>query len=331
MSVSTISSAPASAGPNASSSCARPRIAVRLKRDDQPAAERRARGGQHRGDLGRVMAVVVDHQHAARFAVALESALGAVEPGERVGDAREVHADALRRPRPRPARSAGCAGRARPARAGRAAPSPSRVRRCTWQRPPNAPSSTSVPTICALRMIEAVGHDPPPDARQDRGQVRVVGARDHAAVERHLVREVEKRLLQIREAAAVALHVLVVDVGHHRDRRPQHQERPIAFIRFRHHVLAASEPRVAAERAQPPADHRRRIQSAALEHQRNHRGRRRLAVRARRPQSRTAAASARPASRRAESPESRAHAPRRSPGCVGRTADETTTTSASPT
>ena len=40
------------------------------------------------------------------------------------------------------------------------------------------------------------------------------------------------------------------------------------------------EPRVAAEGAQPPADHRRRIESGALEHQRDHRRRRRLAVRA---------------------------------------------------
>ena len=46
------------------------------------------------------------------------------------------------------------------------------------------------------------------------------------------------------------------------------------------HVLAPAEPGVAAERAQPAADDRRRIEPGALEHQRHHRRRRRLAVRA---------------------------------------------------
>ena len=68
---------------------------MRLERDDQAAAERRARGGQHRGNLGRVMAVVVDDEHAAGLAVALEAPLGAVELPQRRGDARELDADAL--------------------------------------------------------------------------------------------------------------------------------------------------------------------------------------------------------------------------------------------
>ena len=99
------------------------------------------------------------------------------------------------------------------------------------------------------------------------------------AVERHLVGEVDERLLQ-GLPAAVALHVLAVDVRDHRDRRRQLQERAIAFVRFDDHVVAAAEPRVAAEGAQPAADHRRRIEAGALEHQRHHRRRRRLAVRA---------------------------------------------------
>ena len=107
----------------------------------------------------------------------------------------------------------------------------------------------------------------------------IVGARDDAAVERHLVGEVDERLLQVVEAAVV-LEVLVVDVRNHRNRRKQFQKRPVALVRLRHHELAASEPRVAAEGAQPPADHRRRIEPGALEHQRDHRRRRRLAVRA---------------------------------------------------
>ena len=131
-----------------------------------------------------------------------------------------------------------------------------------------------------VRRVEPVGRHAPRHPRQH-------GARDAdrrrtrpRAVERHLVGEVDERLLQVVEAAVV-LEVLVIDVRHHRNRRQQLQERPVAFVRLGDHQLAASEPRVAAERAQPPADHRRRIEPGALEHQRDHRRRRRLAVRAR--------------------------------------------------
>ena len=65
-----------------------------------------------------------------------------------------------------------------------------------------------------------------------------------------------------------------------RDRRRQLQERAVALVRLDDHVVAAPEPGVAAERAQPAADHRGRIQPGPLEHQRHHRRRRRLAVRA---------------------------------------------------
>ena len=75
--------------------------------------------------------------------------------------------------------------------------------------------------------------------------------------------------------------MLAIDVCDHRDRRRELQKRPIAFVRFSDHVFAASEPRVAAERAQPSTDHRRRIEPGPLQHQRDHRRRRRLAVRAR--------------------------------------------------
>src|SRR5262249_19748151 len=83
-------------------------------------------------------------------------------------------------------------------------------------------------------------------------EVRVVGARHDGAVERHLVGEVDERLLEVVEAAVV-LEMLVVDVRNHRNRRKQFEERPIALVRFSDHQLAAAEPRIAAERAQPPA------------------------------------------------------------------------------
>jgi len=70
-----------------------------------------------------------------------------------------------------------------------------------------------------------------------------------------------------------------VDVGDDRDRRRELQERPIALVGFRHHVLSLAQSRVAAERAEPAADDRGGIESRALEHQRDHRRGGRLAVR----------------------------------------------------
>ena len=54
---------------------------MRLERDDDPPVER-ARRVEHRRNLGRMMAVVVDDQNAARLAAHLEAPLGAAELGE---------------------------------------------------------------------------------------------------------------------------------------------------------------------------------------------------------------------------------------------------------
>ena len=119
--------------------------------------------------------------------------------------------------------------------------------------------------------------------RVTRGRIAahrlVVGAGNHRAVERHLVGEFDERLPQVLPAP-VAFHVLAIDVRHHGNRRRQLQERSVALVGLGNHVIAASEPRVAAERAEPAADHRGRIEPGALEHQRHHRRRRRLAMRA---------------------------------------------------
>ncbi len=70
----------------------------------------------------------------------------------------------------------------------------------------------------AVGRRQAIGDDPARDAGQDGAHGLVVGARNHGAVERHLVREVDEGLLEIGPAP-VALHVLVVDVRNHGDRR----------------------------------------------------------------------------------------------------------------
>jgi hypothetical protein len=97
--------------------------------------------------------------------------------------------------------------------------------------------------------LQPIGKQRSVDPRQNRGNRLVIRAGHDAAVKRHFVREVDKRLLQLGEAS-VTLHVLAVDVRHDGNRRIEHQERAIAFIRFRNQVLAAAEPRIAAEGAQ---------------------------------------------------------------------------------
>ena len=68
---------------------------MRLERHHDPAVKGRSRSCHHCRDLSWVMPVIVDDQHAAGFAVRLESAFGAVETGECIGNAWEIQADAL--------------------------------------------------------------------------------------------------------------------------------------------------------------------------------------------------------------------------------------------
>ena len=79
MSDSTISSAFAERRTEGVQQMRRSRVAMRLKRDHEPPIERRPRGGHDGRDLCRVVAVVVDHEHAVDFAVALETTFGAVK------------------------------------------------------------------------------------------------------------------------------------------------------------------------------------------------------------------------------------------------------------
>ena len=72
-------------------------VAVRLHHRDHVARAGLARRLQHRGDLHRMVAVVVDHRDAAGLAGPGEAALDALEAGERAADASSssiVHLDA---------------------------------------------------------------------------------------------------------------------------------------------------------------------------------------------------------------------------------------------
>ncbi len=126
---------------------------------------------------------------------------------------------------------------------------------------------------------EAVGHDRPRPSRQQIAHARIVRARDDRAVERHAIAEFGERLEDRRERS-VSVHVFAVHIGDDSHRRRQLEKRPVAFVGLGDHVAAAAEPRVAAKGAEPAANHRRRIETRLFEHQRDHRRRRGLPVRA---------------------------------------------------
>ena len=128
--------------------------------------------------------------------------------------------------------------------------------------------------------FEAVGRHSSRHLGQNGSQMLIVRAAHDGPVEGHAVCEIDKRTLQLGEAP-IALQVLVIDVGNDRHRRKQLQKRPIALVGLDDHQLAPTQSGVAAKRAQPAPDHGRRIETGPLEYQRNHRRRRRLAVRAR--------------------------------------------------
>ena len=112
-------------------------------------------------------------------------------------------------------------------------------------------------------------------ARQQTSQPFIVGAQHGQAVERHLVHEFQKTVVQLFHGPVV-VQVLAVDIGDGGNGRGESQKRPVAFIRFRNEQIAAPQPRMAPQRIYLAPDHHGGIQSALREHIGHHRGRRRL-------------------------------------------------------
>ncbi len=76
----------------------------------------------------------------------------------------------------------------------------------------------------------------------------------------------------------MVIHMLAVDIGHHRDGRRQKEKTAVAFIRLRDDKLALAHLGVGAEAAHPAADHHGRIETGGAEHMGDHRRRGGLAV-----------------------------------------------------
>ncbi len=89
----------------------------------------------------------------------------------------------------------------------------------------------------------------------------------------------EERGLDRLEGSPV-VEVVGLDVGHDACVRRQRQERAVALVGLGHEVGAGAEVRVAAALVELAADRERRVGAAVLQRHREHRGGRRLAVRA---------------------------------------------------
>jgi hypothetical protein len=224
-----------------------------------------------------MVAVVVHDHHAAALAAHLEAPLGAGEFRERLGDPLERHLEL---------ESDGDGAQ----RVEQVVPAGNLEPQCSeHDLLPVDPLDDGAARAERLELhiesgdvrtrfaTKAVGDHAAHRPRYERAHRDIIGAQDCGAVERHLVDELEKRAVQ-RLPAAVGLHVLAIDVRDQRQRRRQLEERPVAFIRLDDHRLAPSEPRVAAERAQPAANHRGWIEAGAFQDQRDHRRGRGLAM-----------------------------------------------------
>ncbi len=251
---------------------------MRLKHAHDPLHAGRARGLEHRPDLRRVMAVVVDDDDAARLALAFEPALGAAELRQRGRRALERHVQLQRN-------ADGCqrvgdvvppghaerqrsqhrfdAGRAADDRRARAVAFQLHVARAERGR----------------RLVQPVRHDARSSPSRDGAQVRIVDAEHRRAGRGDRLGESLESLHEAVEVA-IALQVLLVDVRHHCHLRSQQQERPVAFVRLRHQQRPRAHARVAAEGRESSANHHRRIEPRPIQHQPHHRRRGGLAVRA---------------------------------------------------
>ena len=128
--------------------------------------------------------------------------------------------------------------------------------------------------------IEAVGHHVARRVLRQRRDFRIVDAQHRQPVERQAMQEFGEGFLHLREVAAVVLEMVGVDVGDHRDRGIQAQERAVAFVGFGDQPLAAAEARVRARGEQLAADDEGRVHPAFAQHAGGQRRRGRLAVRA---------------------------------------------------
>ncbi len=100
----------------------------------------------------------------------------------------------------------------------------------------------------------------------------IVDAQHGETVEGNLVNERQKTFIEPLHGL-MEVHVLLIDIGDHRDDRRQEQKAAVAFIRFRDQNFSLTHLRIGAEHAHSAADHHGRIEPSRAQHGGDHRGR----------------------------------------------------------
>ena len=68
-------------------------------------------------------------------------------------------------------------------------------------------------------IAKTVGGELATNARQQLANHRIVHAHHRASIERQVMQEVDKRLLQVFEVAVVGIHMIGFDIGHDSNHR----------------------------------------------------------------------------------------------------------------
>ena len=110
-------------------------------------------------------------------------------------------------------------------------------------------------------LAKAVANHLTVDPGQQLAHHRIIHTHHRHAVERQVVEELDKSVLQLGEVAAVGVHVVRIDIGDDGAHGLQVQEAGIGFIRFRHQITALPQTCIGASAIQAPANNKRRIQS----------------------------------------------------------------------
>ena len=255
------------------------RIAVWLDDGDHPALGYRARGLQHRGDLHRMVAIVVDDPHPVGDAGGREAAPHPAETGQALADILRAHRQLTRH---------GDGGQRvhRIVVAGHGQVQIDVAHRLGVMgmdhhvEPATVRAHGQVLGADLGLRIDAVGDEPAVlHAAGHRLDVGMVGADRGEAIERDVLHEILEALLHRVEVAPV-VQVLGVDVGDDGHGGFQLQERAVALVGLDHDPVTGPNLRVGAIGVDDPAVDHGRVQPAGVQQGRHHRGRGSLAVRA---------------------------------------------------
>ena len=251
-----------------------PRVAMRLKDADKSLGVRLPCCRKGDGDLRRMMRIVVHDPDAALLSLRLEATLRTVELGECVTNRRELHT--------REARNGDTGERVEDVVAPRNIEQHAPHLRPALMNGKRDHRAARLDVRCAVirLMVDGVGNDLMRCLACDIAQDFVFKAEHCRPVRIHLLDE----LTECRDDLlhrSIVIHVVVLDVGHHSDMRAQLEEGAVALVRLRDEVAARAELRIRPEVGHLTADDDGRRYADAVKSHADHRGRRRLAVRAR--------------------------------------------------